>query len=113
MLRDISSSCRWLEDPDAPDTIACRFLRCPACLKCSSQSRITEQDMKQHVCDIMFARLAKASKNVATLCAVVEAQNKLTEQVLEQCQTRAQFKKLLTSIFDYPRYSCPFKRGDR
>ena len=69
--------------------------------------------MNLYVCNIMFAKITKASRKVAMLCAVVDAQNNLTEQVLEQCQTRAQFKKLLTSIFDYPRYSCPFKRGDR
>ncbi len=45
--------------------------------------------------------------------AVVDAQNKLTGQVLEQCKTKAHFKDLLTKVFDYPRYSCPFKRGER
>ncbi|CAK0748120.1 hypothetical protein CVIRNUC_001815 [Coccomyxa viridis] len=57
---------RWLEDPDAPDTVA-----------------------------------------------FVEAQNKLTHKVLEQCKTRGQFKELMTKVYNYARYSCPFKRGDR
>ena len=43
----------------------------------------------------------------------MDAQNKLTDKVLEQCKTRGQFKELLTKVFNYPRYSCPFKRGDR
>ena len=46
-------------------------------------------------------------------CAVVEAQNKLTHEVLEQCETRSQFKDLMTKVYNYARYSCPFKRGDR
>ena len=50
---------------------------------------------------------------VTRMHAVVDAQNQLTGQVLEQCKTRTQFKHLLTKVFDYPRYSCPFKRGDR
>lgn len=62
----ISCMHRWLEDPDAPETVE-----------------------------------------------FVEAQNNLTNKVLEQCKTRDQFKILLTSVFNYPRYSCPFKRGDR
>eukprot|EP00879_Flechtneria_rotunda_P018448 GHRR01019352.1.p1 GENE.GHRR01019352.1~~GHRR01019352.1.p1 ORF type:complete len:520 (+),score=168.42 GHRR01019352.1:95-1654(+) len=45
--------------------------------------------------------------------AFVEAQNKLTQQVLEQCETRGQFKELFTALYDYPKYGTPFKRGDR
>ena len=43
----------------------------------------------------------------------MEAQNQLTDQVLEQCKTKRQFKELLTKVFNYPIYSCPFKQGDR
>lgn len=45
--------------------------------------------------------------------AFVEAQNKLTNKVLEQCTTRDQFKSLFTALYDYPKYGTPFKRGDR
>eukprot|EP00882_Tetradesmus_deserticola_P019405 GHRQ01020886.1.p1 GENE.GHRQ01020886.1~~GHRQ01020886.1.p1 ORF type:complete len:455 (+),score=131.29 GHRQ01020886.1:102-1466(+) len=45
--------------------------------------------------------------------AFVEAQNKLTAKVLEQCTTRDQFKSLFTALYDYPKYGTPFKRGDR
>lgn len=44
---------------------------------------------------------------------IVAAQNKVTDGVLAQCQNRAPFKKLLTRMMDYPKYGCPFKRGDR
>ena len=57
---------RWLEDPDAPETVA-----------------------------------------------FVEAQNALTDAVLAECTTRARFKDLMTALYDYPRFSCPFKWGDR
>eukprot|EP00879_Flechtneria_rotunda_P014005 GHRR01014632.1.p1 GENE.GHRR01014632.1~~GHRR01014632.1.p1 ORF type:complete len:139 (+),score=22.84 GHRR01014632.1:95-511(+) len=45
--------------------------------------------------------------------AFVEAQNKLTQQVLEQCETRGQFKELFTALYDYPKYGTPFKRGGK
>lgn len=43
----------------------------------------------------------------------VEAQNKLTYSVLEKCEARAKFNSRLTELFDYPKYGCPFKRGNR
>lgn len=43
----------------------------------------------------------------------MDVQNKLTNDVLEQCKTRGAFKELLTKVFNYPRFSCPFKRGNR
>mmetsp|Transcript_25826 Transcript_25826/g.72321 ORF Transcript_25826/g.72321 Transcript_25826/m.72321 type:complete len:814 (-) Transcript_25826:260-2701(-) len=43
----------------------------------------------------------------------VEEQNKLTASVLEQCPNRSHFKEALTKMMDYPKYGCPFKRGDR
>lgn len=45
--------------------------------------------------------------------AVVEAQNKLTSSVLEQCTSREQFKELMTELYNYPKYGCPYKRGGR
>lgn len=43
----------------------------------------------------------------------VAAQNELTSSVLSQCETRQQFNDLLTELFDYPRYSCPRRHGNR
>jgi len=37
----------------------------------------------------------------------------LTASVLAQCGTRAKFKALMTRLYDYPRFSCPSKRGAR
>eukprot|EP00854_Cymbomonas_tetramitiformis_P020229 gene20229-24218_t len=42
----------------------------------------------------------------------VEAQNQLTFKAFEQCNILGRFKKKLTRTFDYPKYGCPFKRGD-
>ncbi|KAG2492774.1 hypothetical protein HYH03_008938 [Edaphochlamys debaryana] len=45
--------------------------------------------------------------------AFVTEQNKLTEQVLAECDTREQLRSLLTTLYDYPKYGLPFKRGGR
>ncbi|KAG9355584.1 hypothetical protein JZ751_000422 [Albula glossodonta] len=45
--------------------------------------------------------------------AFVEEQNKLTMPFLEQCTVRPQFHQRLTELYDYPKYSCPYKRGNR
>ena len=45
--------------------------------------------------------------------AFVEKQNVLTASVLAQCKTRDKFKKLMTELYDYPRFSCPSKQGER
>ncbi|XP_062874604.1 prolyl endopeptidase-like [Trichomycterus rosablanca] len=45
--------------------------------------------------------------------AFVEEQNKLTMPYLEQCEVRAQFQQRLTELYNYPKYSCPYKRGKR
>ncbi|XP_066498602.1 prolyl endopeptidase-like [Hoplias malabaricus] len=45
--------------------------------------------------------------------AFVEEQNKLSWPFLEQCEIRAQFQKRLTELYNYPKYSCPYKRGKR
>lgn len=46
------------------------------------------------------------------LRAVVRAQNNLTQQVLATCDTRGKFKTLMTEMFDFPKNSCPFQRGE-
>ncbi|XP_034435135.1 prolyl endopeptidase [Hippoglossus hippoglossus] len=45
--------------------------------------------------------------------AFVGVQNQLTLPFLEQCEVRDLFKERMTELYDYPKYSCPFKRGSR
>lgn len=45
--------------------------------------------------------------------AFVTAQNQLTQPFLERCEVRDKFKERMTELYDYPKYSCPFKRGNR
>lgn len=45
--------------------------------------------------------------------AFVEEQNKLTMPFLERCGVRERFRQRLTELYDYPKYSCPYKRGNR
>ncbi|BDA42115.1 Prolyl endopeptidase [Coccomyxa sp. Obi] len=45
--------------------------------------------------------------------AFVEAQNTLTDRILKKCASRDKFKELLTRLYNYPRFGCPFKRGSR
>ncbi|XP_075940359.1 prolyl endopeptidase [Anarhichas minor] len=45
--------------------------------------------------------------------AFVSAQNQLTLPFLERCEVRDLFKERMTELYDYPKYSCPFKRGNR
>jgi len=43
----------------------------------------------------------------------VEAQNKVTFGLLEGCSDRPKLRERLTEVYNYPKYSCPFKRGGR
>ncbi|MCJ8749892.1 hypothetical protein PDJAM_G00192880 [Pangasius djambal] len=45
--------------------------------------------------------------------AFVNAQNQVTLPFLEECPIREVFKERMTELYDYPKYSCPFKRGNR
>lgn len=45
--------------------------------------------------------------------AFAEAQNAVTIPYLERCSMRETIKERLTKLWDYPKYSCPFRRGDR
>ncbi|CAL1583695.1 unnamed protein product [Knipowitschia caucasica] len=45
--------------------------------------------------------------------AFVEAQNNLTMPFLEKCKIREKFHERLTELYDYPKYSTPFRRGNR
>ena len=48
----------------------------------------------------------------ALLPAVVAAQNALTDSVLAECDTRDKFKELMTQMYNFPKLSCPFQRGE-
>ncbi|XP_042229599.1 prolyl endopeptidase-like isoform X2 [Homarus americanus] len=43
----------------------------------------------------------------------VEEQNAITMPYLEKCSIRESMKAKLTELWDYPKYSCPFRRGNR
>lgn len=43
----------------------------------------------------------------------VDAQNVITNNVLKECPVLDKFKNRLQKLWDYPKYSCPFKRGSR
>ncbi|XP_016341534.1 prolyl endopeptidase-like [Sinocyclocheilus anshuiensis] len=43
----------------------------------------------------------------------VEEQNKLTMPFLEQCTVKERFHQRLMELYNYPKYSCPYKRGKR
>ncbi|XP_058225537.1 uncharacterized protein LOC131334513 [Rhododendron vialii] len=43
----------------------------------------------------------------------VQKQVKLTESVLEKCETREKLCEKITKLFDHPRYNAPFRRGDK
>jgi hypothetical protein len=43
--------------------------------------------------------------------AVIEAQNKLSQGVLDRCEGRKQIKELISAIMDHPKRSLPWKAG--
>ncbi|KAL2613528.1 hypothetical protein R1flu_025220 [Riccia fluitans] len=43
----------------------------------------------------------------------VEKQVKLTASVLEKCRTKEKLKERITTLYDYPKFDCPRKRGDK
>ncbi|XP_041975742.1 prolyl endopeptidase isoform X2 [Aricia agestis] len=45
--------------------------------------------------------------------AFIEAQNNITRPYLDACPVRSDVSDRLTELWNYPKYSCPFKRGDR
>eukprot|EP01105_Mastigella_eilhardi_P023480 TRINITY_DN5927_c0_g1_i1.p1 TRINITY_DN5927_c0_g1~~TRINITY_DN5927_c0_g1_i1.p1 ORF type:complete len:752 (-),score=187.73 TRINITY_DN5927_c0_g1_i1:96-2279(-) len=47
------------------------------------------------------------------VCAWVEAQNKVTFLLLDSCPYRQRIKERLTEVYNYPKYSCTFRKGDR
>jgi len=49
----------------------------------------------------------------AETTAWVREQNNVTNKFLDTCDTRGSIKGRLTELFNFERYSCPFKRGER
>ncbi|KAJ3681935.1 hypothetical protein LUZ60_014508 [Juncus effusus] len=43
----------------------------------------------------------------------VTKQVELTKSVLKKCEERERLKEEITALYDHPRYSAPFKRGDK
>lgn len=43
----------------------------------------------------------------------IQAQNEITIPFLESCKYRHKLKERLTELWNYPKYSCPFRRGAR
>ena len=43
----------------------------------------------------------------------IQKQVTLTESVLESCKTRGKLHNKITKLFDHPRYTVPFKRGNK
>lgn len=43
----------------------------------------------------------------------VEKQMKLTDSVLNNCETREKLREKLTKLSDFPKYNAPFRVGDK
>lgn len=43
----------------------------------------------------------------------VQKQVELTQSVLQKCDTREKLREKITKLFDHPRYTTPFRRGDK
>ena len=53
------------------------------------------------------------SQTKPSFAAVVDAQNGLTNGVLERCSSRDKFAALMRRLYDYPKYGTPSRHGDR
>ncbi|XP_052096936.1 prolyl endopeptidase-like [Mytilus californianus] len=42
----------------------------------------------------------------------VDQQNDISRPLLDQCPVKEKLKNRITEMWDYPKYSCPYKRGD-
>lgn len=78
--------------------------------------------MGKNVCDALLLEMFSVRNRhfclslyslIVFFQAFVEAQNKLTVPFLEQCPVRGLFKERMTELYDYPKYSCHFKKGKR
>lgn len=43
----------------------------------------------------------------------IDAENNITRPYLEACPIKQDIHARLTELWNYPKYSCPFRRGDR
>lgn len=43
----------------------------------------------------------------------VEQQMKLTESVLKPCEAKEKIREKLTKLFDFPKYTAPFREGNK
>lgn len=43
----------------------------------------------------------------------VNEQNALTRPILENCYVRSDILARLTELWNFPKYSCPYKHGDK
>lgn len=43
----------------------------------------------------------------------IEVQRSLCKEVLSTCDFREKLRERITALFDYPKYECPFKRGNK
>jgi prolyl oligopeptidase len=43
----------------------------------------------------------------------VKAQNAISLPYLESCPVKEKFHNRMSELYNYPKYSCPFKRGSR
>jgi prolyl oligopeptidase len=43
----------------------------------------------------------------------VQSQVKLTDSVLEKCETKEKLRQNITKLIDHPRYDSPFRQGDK
>lgn len=85
----------WLEDTDSAETVVC-------------------DDLLQTFEAVSFPVMLHIYPHSSfKFQAFVEEQNKLTMPYLEQCAVRPKFHQRLTELYDYPKYSCPYKRGKR
>ena len=43
----------------------------------------------------------------------IEEQRTLTQSILKKCDLKEKLRERTTALFDYPKYDCPFKRGEK
>lgn len=60
---------------------------------------------------LTFARLE--DPDAEEVKEFVQNQVRLTDSVLENCETKEKLRHNLTSLIDHPRYGSPFRRGDK
>lgn len=62
---------------------------------------------------VLFSMFRLEDPDAEEVKEFVQKQVKLTESVLEKCETREKLRQKITKLFDHPRYEPPFRRGDK